>query len=222
VTQSPDRAPSEALPFRRALVLAPHTDDGEFGCGGTIARLVEERREVTYVAFSAAEKAVPAEFPGDVLRKEVREATAVLGIPQQRLQIANFEVRDFPHRRQELLDFMIRLREELRPDVVFLPSAHDVHQDHAQVHAEGLRAFKQTTMLGYEVPWNNLVFETTAFVRLTEGHLDRKIAALACYRSQAHRPYANEESLRAQARLRGTQAGCRFAETFQVIRWIAG
>jgi N-acetylglucosamine malate deacetylase 1 len=207
------------LPFRRALVLAPHTDDGEFGCGGTIARLVEEGREVVYVAFSAAEKSAPKETP-NILRDEVRQATAALGI--QRLDVLNFEVRDFPEHRQRILDEAIRLRDELRPDVVFLPSKHDIHQDHATVHDEGLRAFKGTTMLGYEVPWNNLVFETTAFVRLEDRHVDRKIAALACYRSQAGRPYANEESLRAQLRLRGTQAGCRWAETFQVVRWIAG
>ena len=218
----PAEEPWPELPFRRALVLAPHTDDGEFGCGGTSARLVDEGREVWYVAFSAAEKSVPKEFEDDVLRTEVRDATAVLGIAPERLHIGRFEVRDFPAQRQALLDEMIRLREALRPDVVFLPSQFDIHQDHATVHAEGLRAFKGTTMLGYEVPWNNLVFETTAFVRLADRHLDRKIAALSRYRSQAHRPYANEESLRAQARMRGTQAGCRWAETFQVIRWIAG
>lgn len=32
------------------LVLAPHMDDGEMGCGGTIARFVEEGRKVHYVA----------------------------------------------------------------------------------------------------------------------------------------------------------------------------
>src|SRR5581483_8652265 len=37
--------------WRRVLVLAPHTDDGEFGCGGTMARLVEAGAEVRYVAF---------------------------------------------------------------------------------------------------------------------------------------------------------------------------
>jgi LmbE family N-acetylglucosaminyl deacetylase len=209
------------LPFERALVLAPHTDDGEFGCGGTIARLVEERREVHYVAFSAAEDSVPKGFRRDVLRREVREATKVLGIPAKRLHTMRFQVRKFPEHRQELLDEMIRLRDALRPDVVFLPSKHDVHQDHATVHDEGLRAFKGTTMLGYEVPWNNLVFETTAFIRLDERHVARKVAALAKYRSQRGRPYANKETVRAQARLRGTQAGCRFAETFQVIRFIA-
>ena len=31
--------------FHRVLILAPHTDDGELGCGGTIAKLVESGEE---------------------------------------------------------------------------------------------------------------------------------------------------------------------------------
>ena len=64
------------------LVLAPHTDDGEFGCGGTMARLVEGGAEVRYVAFSIATKSLPEGFPPDTLAREVREATAELGIPE--------------------------------------------------------------------------------------------------------------------------------------------
>ena len=48
---------------RSVLVLAPHTDDGEFGCGGTIARLVDAGAEVRYVAFSSASRSLPAGFP---------------------------------------------------------------------------------------------------------------------------------------------------------------
>ena len=70
--------------WKRVLVLAPHTDDGEFGCGGTIARLVEAGVEVRYVAFSIATKSLPEGFPPDTLASEVREATAELGIPESR------------------------------------------------------------------------------------------------------------------------------------------
>ena len=48
--------------WERALVLAPHTDDGEFGCGGTMARLVEEGTDVRYVAFSIATRSLPEGF----------------------------------------------------------------------------------------------------------------------------------------------------------------
>ena len=65
--------------FYTILVLAPHTDDGEFGCGGSISKWVNEGKEVYYVAFSSAEKSVLKEMPKDIL-KEVQEATKVLGI----------------------------------------------------------------------------------------------------------------------------------------------
>ena len=144
--------------WQRVLVLAPHTDDGEFGCGGTMARLVEGGADVRYVAFSIATKSLPDGFPPDTLAREVREATAELGIPEANLTVHDFEVRTFPERRQDILELLIALWEEWRPDAVFQPSLHDVHQDHQVVAAEGLRAFKRTTILGYEIPWNNFDF----------------------------------------------------------------
>ena len=62
------------------LVLGPHTDDGEFGCGGTIARLIEEGKEVFYATFSCAEESVPEGLPKDILLKEVKAASKILGI----------------------------------------------------------------------------------------------------------------------------------------------
>ena len=144
--------------WRKALVLAPHTDDGEFGCGGTMARLVEAGCDVRYVAFSIATRSLPPGFPPDTLAREVREATAELGIPAESLTVHDFDVRTFPERRQDILELLVALWEEWEPDVVFQPSLHDVHQDHRTVAEEGLRAFKRTTILGYEIPWNNFDF----------------------------------------------------------------
>lgn len=202
----------------RILVLAPHTDDGEFGCGGAIARFVREAKDVHYVAFSAAEKSVPPEFPSDVLRSELLGATSKLGLPEGNVRCLDFEVRDFPRDRQRILETMIRIRDEMEPDLVLLPSTFDTHQDHLTVHDEGVRAFKYTSMLGYEIPWNNLSFQTTSFVLLQEEDVARKVEALKCYRSQVNRSYANEEFIRSLARTRGTQIGAKYAEAFQVIR----
>ena len=38
---------------RRVLVLSPHTDDGEISAGGTIAKMIEEGKELFYIAFQA-------------------------------------------------------------------------------------------------------------------------------------------------------------------------
>jgi LmbE family N-acetylglucosaminyl deacetylase len=202
------------------LVLAPHTDDGEFGCGGTVARFAAQGARVVYAAFSAAEQSVLPHLPRDILRTEVRQATAVLGIAPQDCLVFDFEVRRFPEMRQRILDRLIELEREYRPDIVFLPSVNDTHQDHQTIAHEGFRAFKRTTMLGYEVPWNNLDFRTSCFVEISDGELEAKIGALAKYESQKHRTYADPGFVRSLALTRGVQIGKRYAETFEVVRWV--
>jgi LmbE family N-acetylglucosaminyl deacetylase len=205
---------------KRVLILAPHTDDGEFGCGGTIAKFIESGAEVYYAAFSACQQSVLKEFPSDILITEVKAATKVLGIKPENLILFDYDVRTFNFRRQEILDDIIKLRTKLNPDLVFMPSENDMHQDHNTIANEGLRAFKFCSILCYELPWNNLTFKTSTFVHLEEKHIKTKVDALKEYRSQAHRPYANEEFIRALARTRGVQIGDKYAETFDVIRLI--
>ena len=207
--------------WKRALVLAPHTDDGEFGAGGTMARLVDAGCEVRYLAFSIATRSLPPGFPPDTLAREVREATAELGIPEENLTVLDFDVRTFPERRQDILEVLVSLWDAWRPDVVFQPSHHDVHQDHQTVAQEGLRAFKRTTILGYEIPWNNFDFSYGMYVALERSHLERKVAALERYASQQHRRYANAEYVWNLARVHGVNVNREYAEVFQVVRVVA-
>lgn len=205
---------------KRVLVLAPHTDDGEFGCGGTIAKFIQEGIDVYYAAFSACQQSVLKQFPSDILITEVKAATKVLGLKPENLILFDYEVRTFNYRRQEILDDLLKMKTEIKPDLIFMPSVNDIHQDHYTIANEGLRAFKFNSIFCYEVPWNNFTFTTSAFVHLTEQQIKTKSLAVAEYKSQAHRSYANEEFVRALARTRGVQIGAQYAETFDVVRWI--
>ncbi|MEW9920341.1 PIG-L deacetylase family protein [Marimonas sp. MJW-29] len=206
--------------FNRVLILAPHTDDGEFGCGGLIARLIEQGKEVYYAAFSLAEESVPEGMPKDILLTEVKKATNVLNISPNKLLIYRYPVRKFSYHRQEILEDLVALNRKISPDLVLLPSKYDLHQDHYTIAMEGLRAFKFTTILGYELPWNNISFETTCFVHLEKRHVDKKLEALKCYRSQLGRRYSDESYIAGLAMTRGVQVGVDYAEVFNVIRWI--
>lgn len=202
------------------LMLSPHTDDGEFHCGGSLARFVAEGADVFYVAFSTAEKSVPPEFPSDILKSEVKEATKVLGIKQTNLILFDYEVRDFPMHRQAILDDIIHLKIDLKPDLVLLPSTYDTHQDHQVIAQEGFRAFKDVSMIGYEAPRNNLNFSANIFIALTERQFQLKLQAINCYRSQmngANYPVGFFQNL---AQLRGDQIGVKYAEAFEAIRWV--
>lgn len=205
---------------KKILILAPHTDDGELGAGGTIAKLLQQGNEVYYAAFSTAEHSVREGFPKDVLKTEVKNATKVLGIKEENLIIFNYEVRRLNYHRQEILEDLVKIRTSIAPDVIFMPSANDIHQDHITIAQEGLRVFKNKTILGYELIWNNLSFNTQCFVKIKKEHVSKKVEALKQYLSQEHREYMSEEFIFALAKARGVQIGCEYAESFEVVRMI--
>ncbi len=205
--------------IQKILILAPHTDDGEFGCGASIHKWIQEGKTVYYATFSACQQSVLPQFPEDVLITEVKAATQILGVEPENLILYNYEVRTFNYHRQAILDDLIKLREQLKPDLVVMPSLNDIHQDHKTIAEEGLRAFKFFSILSYEMPWNNLVFNTTCFHTLAETHIDKKIEALKKYESQAHRPYSNPAFIKGLALSRGIQVNAPYAEVFEVVRW---
>ncbi len=205
---------------KRILVLAPHTDDGELGAGGAVARLLEEGAEVFYAVFSTCEESVPAGFPKDILGREQLAAAASLGVGEDRVTFFHYPVRKFPAFRQEILEDMVKLNRTIRPDLVFAPSLHDVHQDHHTVAEEALRAFKKTGILGYEEPWNDLSFDNQIYITLEERHVRAKARAVACYASQGIRDYTSEDYLRSLAHCHGIQIGKQYAEVFETVRWV--
>lgn len=208
------------MDFKNVLVLAPHTDDGELGAGGFIAKLIEQGAKVTYVAFSTAEESVPDHLPKDILKTEVKAATAKLGVAAGNLIIFNYQVRKLNYVRQEILEELIKIRKYEKYDLVLMPSLKDIHQDHTTIAQEGTRAFKNTTILGYELIWNNLSFDTTCFVKLNHSHIESKFLALQCYESQSGREYMGRDFIFSLAKTRGVQIGAEYAESFEVVRWV--
>lgn len=205
---------------QRILILAPHADDGEIGCGATISKFIGEGKDVYYAAFSICQESVPDGFPENILEIEVKKATEKLGIKKKNLVIKKYPVRNFSSHRQEILDDLIFINRNIKPELVFLPSCFDIHQDHCTIYEEGRRAFKNNSILGYEFMWNNFSFETTCFSVVQKRHIDKKIEAIEEYKSQKHRFYAAEKMVNGLATYRGLQISKEYAEAFQVIRWI--
>ncbi len=205
---------------KKVLLLAPHTDDAELGCGGTMARMLENGIEIHVAAFSTARASLPPGADPDLLKNEFIASMKFFGIPEEQLYIYDYEVRKLNYSRQEVLEELVRLRASIAPDMVLVPSGSDLHQDHQVVHNEGLRAFKEVTVWGYELPWNHISFSAQAFVTLEKRHLDKKWEALKLYESQfvKQRQYFTEEFIYGLAKVRGTQVRSEYAESYEVIR----
>ena len=203
------------------MALGAHPDDVELGAGGTIAKFVEQKKDVYHVVFSHVEKSVPKGFPKDVLVVECRKASKALGILPKRLIFFDYDVREFPSRRQGILEDIIKLGKDISPDLVLVPSSTDTHQDHQVINMEALRAFKKTSaILGYEHPWNTLTFTTDVFVRLERRHILKKARAISKYESQSFRFNFNKGYTLSLAKTRGMQIDVPHAEAFELLRLI--
>lgn len=201
------------------LVLSPHTDDMEFGCGGTIARLLREGKKVTNLVFSICEESVPSGFESNTLEKECLSSGEVLGLEPESIIINKFKVRKFPEMRQDILEELVKVRKSGNFDLIFLPSSNDFHQDHRVIYEEGLRAFKSYNLVGYQLGWNNLTTFNQFFIRLEECDLDKKVECLKEYKSQSFRAYSTEDIIKSQAQLLGLQSGqSKYCESFEIIR----
>jgi N-acetylglucosamine malate deacetylase 1 len=207
----------------RILILSPHTDDAELGCGGLISRLISEGKIVLWVVFSTAEESLPIEFPPDTLTKEFLNVTKFFGLRNEDFRIFDFKVRKLHEKRQEVLEELVKIRKNFKPDLIIGPSLNDFHQDHLVVANEMIRAFKtSSSIICYELPWNHIRFETQFFIRLSEKNISDKAKVLQYYKSQlfTNKKYFSIDFIKGLAITRGTQIGEQYAEAFEVIRWI--
>lgn len=205
----------------RILILSPHTDDAELGCGGTITRFLEEGKTIHWIVFSIAEDSLPNEDDKLKLKKEFLEVTKELNLNEKNYTIFRYPVRRLHNYRQEILEILVKFKNEFNPDLVIGPSQNDYHQDHQVISNEMIRAFKMhCSILSYELPWNHINFTSTFFVILDEGHIQKKLNLLKKYQTQfnLNRFYFSEDMIKGLALARGAQINQKYAESFDVIR----
>jgi len=205
------------------LLISPHTDDAELGCGGSIAKFIKDGHELLWIVFSTAEESLPKGLSNDTLKKEFLCVVKDLGLKEKNYIIFNFKVRNLSEHRQEILDELIKLREKFKPQITIGPSLNDFHQDHQVVAREMVRAFKTTSsIICYELPWNHITFNTQLFIKLERDFIDKKCKILNNYKSQIlkEKPYFSGEYIYGLAKIRGVQCYSEYAEAFEVIRWM--
>lgn len=198
---------------RKLLFLGAHPDDIELGCGGLLSN-VRGRAEILCVTLSDNQ-----ENPD--LRNVVEEhhrSMAILGVPRDRVVLGPFETRNFPRDRQEILEFLFQLHRDHKPDIVFVHTQADIHQDHTVTTMEALRAFRGTTVLGFDVLRSSYGFFPHFLVEITEEDVAKKILALQEYATYGGKYYFSPEVVRAALIRHGALAERPYAEGFDILR----
>jgi len=198
---------------KRILFLGAHPDDIELGCGALLHHIVKQT-DVLCVTLSDNRKNPDLQN----VKNEHLEAMAILGVPKEKILLGPFTTRVFPDARQEILEYFLKLRSDFQPDLIFVHSKQDVHQDHLTMTDESLRAFRGITVLGFDVVRSSYGFFPHFLVEVTEEDVDKKIEALACYETYRDRYYFNRELTRSIMVRHGALAERPFAEGFDILR----
>jgi LmbE family N-acetylglucosaminyl deacetylase len=192
----------------RILALGAHVDDIEIGCGGTLARLLDEHpdTQLRQVTFSASpERAAEARASAAAMRAAM-------------IDVHDFRESYFPWIGAELKDAFEDLKRSFVPDLVFTHHRDDLHQDHAQVARLTWNTWRDHLILEYEIPkYEGELAPPNVYVPLSEAEARRKVAhVLAAFPSQAARGWFRASTFEAILRLRGVECNAPegWAEAF--------
>ncbi|HLC03327.1 MAG TPA: PIG-L family deacetylase [Anaerolineales bacterium] len=195
------------------LFLGAHPDDIELGCGGLLAN-ISGKTDVLCATLSDNQDNPELKA---IVGQHYRSMN-VLGVPRDQVILEHFETRNFPRDRQAILEYLYDLGRRHKPDIVFVHTQADIHQDHAVVTMEALRAFRGTTVLGYDVLRSSYGFFPHFLVEITGEDVERKIKALAEYTVYSDKYYFDPETIRATSIRHGALAEREFAEGFDILR----
>jgi LmbE family N-acetylglucosaminyl deacetylase len=224
--------------IERVMIITAHPDDAEFGAGGTVARLVKEGREVTYVIATngdkgSSDRTMTSERLAAIRAEEQRNAARVLGVA--RVEFLGYPDGELEDTRDLRLDITRAIR-RWRPDLVISMNPRRTynlyasHRDHrivagvaldcvyplARDHMsfpELLPAFEPHKVREiYLMQWENpqLVLDITDV-------MDLKLKALACHVSQVGDFAGVEARVRERSAEIGRAKGFAYAESFDRI-----
>lgn len=194
------------------LAIGPHPDDVEAGCGGSVARLVDEGNKLIYLVFSRCLD----QNGNEGIVEEVQNSSKALSADK-------FLLCDLPNRRlfehgEEMRAILEEIRGRYNPRIVFCPSDDDIHQDHRAVYKETYRVFRNNTVLGYEIPRSSVQFNPELYIKLKPVDVKKKLAALSCFQTQRRRVYFKKTVFVSTLIHRGAFIGEKYAEAYRALR----
>ncbi len=227
----------DAYPVLDVIAVGAHPDDAEIACGGTLAALAEQGYRVGIIDLTDGEPTPNCPSP-EMRKAEAEESAAVLGV-HRRVTL------DLPNRRLfDTFEARVALATEFRkyrPRVVIgfgdkTPTASPDHWQAMQITDAAVFYSRLTRWEEHfgSLPvhtiarqlYFNLLFHAatanvaTSHVTVDISHtLEKKIAAIRCYRTQfpPEREYVFER-IRGAALISGAATGFAAGETFASTR----
>ena len=197
---------------KKVLCLGAHCDDIEIGCGGSILKLIDSRKEIDvwWVVFSS----------DNVRGKEARNSANdfLRSAKRKNIEIKNFRNSFFPFQGADIKEYFEQLKQDFHPDLVFTHYRKDLHQDHRLISDLTWNTFRNHLILEYEIPkYDGDLGSPNFFVHLDEVLCrDKTDKILKYFKSQNDKEWFTKDTFLSILRLRGVESNApeRYAEGF--------
>lgn len=213
--------------WNRVLVFAAHPDDEIIGCGGTIARLTAEGKQVFVLTFCAGETGYATveqkETIAQVRQAEAQACDRVLGIAERVIlgKPTQGVVND-----RETYQRCVRLIRHYRPDLILTHWNEDKHRDHRAISAltdEARWKAYENVLADFGEPWYTPelyyyevleLFPHPSLLVDISDYLPKKLEAMQTQQSQFAVLPGVMDYIEGLAKVRGYARGTRYAEAF--------
>mgnify|MGYP001616718961 FL=1 len=197
------------------LIVGAHPDDYELGMAGTIKKHITEGHNIISIIMSNGEAI------GDTNKrvKEAKKSAKFLGI--NTIYFLKFKDTKISSG-IESINKIEQIIKKHKIDRIYTHSLRDTHQDHRNTCLAVLSAGRNVKqILFFESPSSNLDFRPTFFIDIS-SYLKEKINSLKIYKSllKLKKRYLEIKAITDSASFRGYQSNLKYAECFEVFRFI--
>jgi LmbE family N-acetylglucosaminyl deacetylase len=211
----------------KILAIGAHADDVEIGCGGTLAKSIENNHDVKIVVVSDS---VYNNYDGKILRTqeevntESYNAIKKLGINKENLLFLNFPNKDIPYD-SKVVEELNKIIDEYKPELILTHWTFDTHQDHRNTALATISAARNhNNILMYE-PFppsgrSYVAYRPQVYIDIS-NNMDSKLESIKSHKSQLNK-YGDDwiDSIKGRAKMRGFESGVKYAETFELVRYM--
>ena len=231
----------ELKKYKKVLTFFAHPDDETLAAGATIHKLINLGADV-HIAIPAtgihSRRNTQEENERDAdlveLRQDCEKAMGVLGIKPNNIYLGDFPDNEMDkHSLLEVIHWLEDIISKLKPDLVLTHHRFCTNIDHQYCHDAVVVATRpalndHVTVLCGEIPSSTgylkpVQWEPNLYIEVSDRDLESKIRAMETYKGEA-RPDPHPRSrevLSALAKVRGSEAGFYFAESFMISKIFA-
>jgi len=212
------------------LVISPHPDDETLGAGGSLLRHKDEGDRIFWLNITDMKEEYGYKTEEVQRRqKEIEDVIKVYGFEEffnLKMKPKSLSSLDIP----VLIESISLIINKIKPNILYIPFYGDSHSDHRIVF-ESLQPVFKSFRYSYikKVLMMEIISETdhqfvrpfqpNIFIDISE-YIDKKLSIMQIYKTEVgNHPFPRSiENIKSLALYRGSQCGCKYAESFMLLK----